>query len=76
MNRQLLTLLLSDSKDYVSDLIVRRVGSARVFRYNVDLWRDYALRVSGDVIEITNPQGWRIDDSQIVKNLLIQLAKV
>ena len=34
------TLLITNSIDYVSDLLVARLGGARVFRLNTDLWND------------------------------------
>ena len=32
------TLLITNSIDYLADLLVARLGSERVFRYNTDLW--------------------------------------
>ena len=37
--------LITNSIDDTSDEIVRRVGESRVFRFNIDLWRDYEIRV-------------------------------
>ena len=61
------TLLITNSIDYVSDLLVSRLGSARVFRYNTDLWRDYALCFSAAGIEISDPTGRSVTDATIAK---------
>lgn len=61
------TLLITNSIDYLADLLVARLGSDRLFRYNTDLWRDYALYFSADGIEISDPTGRSVDDSAIAK---------
>ena len=61
------TLLITNSIDYAADLLVRRLGSDRVFRYNTDLWRDYALHFSGSGVEVADPTGRRIRDETIAK---------
>lgn len=62
-----ITLLITNSIDYVSDLLVSRLGSARVFRYNTDLWRDYALCFSAAGVEISDPTGRSVTESTIAK---------
>lgn len=62
-----LTLLIANSIDYLADLLVARLGSDRVFRYNTDLWRDYALCFSAAGIEIADPTGRSVIDSDIAK---------
>jgi hypothetical protein len=62
-----LTLLLTNSIDYVSDVIVERLGQEKVFRYNSDLWQDYSLTVTEQSISIENPAGKRITDKDIAK---------
>jgi hypothetical protein len=61
------TLLITNSIDYLADLLVTRLGSQRVFRYNTDLWRDYALCFTVDGIEISDPTGRKVDDNSIAK---------
>lgn len=61
------TLLITNSIDYVSDLLVSRLGSDRVFRYNTDLWPDYTLYFSDSVIEIADPTGRSVSDAEIAK---------
>src|SRR6478735_11489558 len=61
------TLLITNSIDYLSDLLVARLGSDRIFRYNTDLWQDYAFNFSADGIEISDPTGRSVNDSNIAK---------
>ena len=63
------TLLITNSIDYLADLLVARLGSDRVFRYNTDLWRDYAFHFSADGIEISDPTGRSVNDSDHRKGL-------
>jgi hypothetical protein len=62
-----LTLLLTSSVDDVSDLIVTTLGAEHVFRYNLDHWQDYKLRITGETIELENAQGRRITDADVAK---------
>jgi hypothetical protein len=61
------TLLISNSIDYAADLLVAKLGSDRVFRYNTDLWRDYALCFTGKGVEIADPTGRSVTDANIAK---------
>jgi hypothetical protein len=61
------TLLITNSIDYLADLLVTRLGSSRVFRYNTDLWRDYALYFSPTRIEIADPTGRKVTGDNIAK---------
>ncbi len=61
------TLLITNSIDYAADLLVRRLGSDRVFRYNTDLWRDYALFFGGSGVEVADPTGRSVKDETIAK---------
>jgi hypothetical protein len=61
------TLLITNSIDYAADLLVSQLGSHRVFRYNTDLWRDYALCFSADGVEIADPTGRRVTDADVAK---------
>jgi hypothetical protein len=63
----MVTLLISNSIDYVADLLVQRLGSEKVFRYNTDLWPDFSLCVSSTGIELSDPTGRRVTDSDIAK---------
>jgi hypothetical protein len=61
------TLLITNSIDYLADLLVARLGSERVFRYNTDLWRDYSFCFSADGVEISDPTGRSVTDANIAK---------
>ncbi len=61
------TLLITNSIDYAADLLVSNLGSDKLFRYNTDLWRDYALRFTGDGVEIADPTGRSVTDANIAK---------
>jgi hypothetical protein len=67
MGEKPVTLLIANSIDYVADLLVSRLGSDRVFRYNTDLWRDYRLCFDESGVEISDPTGRRITDATIAK---------
>jgi hypothetical protein len=50
-------LILTNSVDGTSDEIIRRVGSSRAFRFNIDLWRDYEIRVDANGFRFADPTG-------------------
>ena len=43
--------------DGTTDELVRRIGSNKVFRFNVDLWRDYNFRFTSEEFQISDPTG-------------------
>lgn len=61
------TLLLTRSADSVSDVLVTKLGTEQVFRYNSDLWQEYKLRVTGQTIELENAAGRSVTDADVVK---------
>jgi len=67
LSKQGVTLLLTNSIDYVADLLVKNLGSENIFRYNTDLWKDYKLLVSDQTIEIEDPIGRRVTENDLVK---------
>lgn len=67
MNERAVTLLITNSIDYVADLLVKNLGSDNVFRYNTDLWQDYKLLVSDKTIEIEDPIGRHVTETNIAK---------
>ncbi len=67
MPGQAVTLFITNSIDYVADLLVKQLGSEHFFRYNTDLWKDYRLLVSDETIEIEDPTGRRVTETDIVK---------
>jgi hypothetical protein len=67
MNPRPRTLLLSNSIDYTTDLVVQTLGTENVFRFNADLWEDYQLSIDDNGIELVNPSGLKVTDAEIVK---------
>lgn len=63
------TFVYTNSYDRFADAIVERLGSEKVFRFNLDLWRDYAVRIDPDGFTMTSPAGMTVESSQIVKFL-------
>ncbi len=61
------TLLLTNSIDYAADLLVKHLGSERVFRYNTDLWPDYSMCIDANGVELADPTGRRVADAEIAK---------
>lgn len=53
--------------DVTSDLLISKIGSERIFRFNFNLWRDYKIRMSADGFEFENPLGRRVTDRDIAK---------
>jgi hypothetical protein len=51
------TLLYTNSYDGTADLVVRKLGSENVFRFNFDLWADYNLYIGHGDFEIRSPSG-------------------
>lgn len=50
-------LILTNSLDGTTDEIVRRIGADNVFRFNVDLWRNYQTSVDPNGFCLTDPTG-------------------
>lgn len=61
------TLVITNSIDFTADLLVHRLGSDRVFRYNTDLWRDYSMCFKASGVEVADPTGRNVTDSTIAK---------
>ena len=57
--------ILTNSVDGTTDEIVRRVGSHHVFRFNIDLWKDYEFEMSPRGFWISDPSGRFLDSKEI-----------
>ncbi len=62
---RLMLLILTNSIDGTTDEIVRRVGSNRVFRFNIDLWRDYEFEFSPQGFWLSDPTGRSLQSREI-----------
>jgi hypothetical protein len=51
--------------DGTTDEIVRRVSQDRVFRFNVDLWKDYEIRVDHQGFTLADPAGRSCDSQEV-----------
>lgn len=64
-----ITFLYTNSYDRFADALVEQLTGGKIFRFNLDLWRDYALRIEPDRFSVANPAGGRVHSSQVVKFL-------
>ena len=62
-------LIYTTSFDTTVDLLLHRMGGDGCFRFNFDLWRDYALEVTPAGFRIEDPTGRSIDDARTTKVL-------
>jgi hypothetical protein len=61
--------IFSNSFDTTVDLLILRLGTADIFRFNFDLWRDYKLEISPDGFRLEDPVGRVVTDRTISKFL-------
>ena len=67
-DRQIL-FIYTNSYDFSADALIRTLGNAAVFRFNLDLWRDYAIKIDGVHFAITNAAGRTVESNDVVKFL-------
>ncbi|MBF8305523.1 MAG: hypothetical protein HW398_711, partial [Acidobacteria bacterium] len=63
------TFLYTNSYDGWADLLVDRLGGDRVFRFNLDLWREYEISIDPDGFRFTNQAGRVVAAKQVAKFL-------
>jgi hypothetical protein len=61
--------IYTNSYDLSADVLIRRLGNAAVFRFNLDLWRDYQIEINRNRVTITNPSGRSVQSNNIAKFL-------
>ena len=61
--------IYTNSFDLSADTLIRRLGNDAVFRFNVDLWQEYAVEIDCHRVVIANPAGRRIESANIAKFL-------
>lgn len=66
---QQILFIYTNSYDFSADALIRTLGNAAVFRFNLDLWRDYAIKIDGVHFAITNAVGRTVESNDIVKFL-------
>jgi len=64
-----LLLVVSNSYDTTADLLVHRLGPDKVFRFNFDIWSDYAIEITLSGFRIVDPVGRSADSENIAKVL-------
>jgi hypothetical protein len=62
-------LLITNSYDTTADLLVHRLGSEKVFRFNFDIWSDYAFEITPARFRIVDPTGRSVDSESVAKVL-------
>jgi hypothetical protein len=58
-------LILTNSLDGTSDELVRRIGSQNVFRFNLDLWRDYGIEIAPGTFSLVDPSERSVESRQV-----------
>lgn len=61
------TFIYTNSHDVTTDLLVSKIGTERIFRFNFNLWRDYKLQLTSSGFEIENPVGRKVTDRDVAK---------
>ena len=62
-------LVVSNSYDTTTDLLVHRLGAEKVFRFNFDIWSDYAIEITSSSFQIVDPVGRSAGPDNIAKVL-------
>jgi len=62
-------LLLTNSYDATADLLVHHLGPEKVFRFNFDIWSDYAIEITPAHFRILDPTGCAVDVDNVAKVL-------
>lgn len=52
-----MVLILTCSFDRTTDLVMGELGSLPIFRFNIDLWRDYTWSITPDGYHLQDPTG-------------------
>jgi len=66
-DKQPVTFIYTNSYDSTTDLLVKKLGADKIFRFNFDLWRHYKIEIRSNSFRIENPTGLYVDDSNIAK---------
>jgi hypothetical protein len=62
-----ITFIYTNSLDMTSDLLISRIGTEEIFRFNVDLWREYKIKIDHAGLSIENSAGRKIAGNDIFK---------
>lgn len=61
------TLIFTNSYDLSVNRIIQRIGSDRVFRFNQDLWNEYAISITAENFRLVSPAGHVADSGNVSK---------
>jgi len=61
------TFIYTNSLDLTVDLLISKIGSENIFRFNLDLWQEYKIKIDHSQFSIENPAGRCITSSDIAK---------
>ncbi|MDD5167714.1 MAG: hypothetical protein PHN75_02775 [Syntrophales bacterium] len=64
---QPVTFIYTNSLDLTTDLLISKIGTEHVYRFNFDLWRDYRIKLDRRGLEIQNPAGRILHSDDIAK---------
>ncbi len=59
-------LIFTNSFDTTTDLLIERLPDVPVFRFNIDLWRDYVWQFGPNGFSVEDPTGRRCDSASTV----------
>ena len=62
-----ITFIYTNSHDVTTDLLVSKIGTERIFRFNFNLWHDYKIQLTSLGFEIENPVGRKVTDREVAK---------
>ena len=62
-----ITFIYTNSLDMTADLLISKIGTEKIFRFNVDLWREYKIKIDHDQLSIENSAGRRVTNGDISK---------
>jgi hypothetical protein len=63
------TFIYTNSYDGWADLLVDRLGGGRVFRFNLDLWREYEVAIDAEGFRFADRAGRTVTAAQVAKFL-------
>ena len=62
-----MVFIYTNAFDRTSDLLISRLGTENVYRFNTDLWKDYKIKITPGDFRIIAPNGRMVDRSNVKK---------
>jgi len=60
-------LILTNSLDSTTDVLIERIGSDKIFRFNLDLYKHYNCCIDNNSFTISDPTGRSISQETTTK---------